>query len=70
MTDRERIVAWYREERDRARETIRLAEEGGWTFHEARGNEPMRDVTAERVAQCRRTAERMEALIRVHEEGA
>jgi len=70
MTDRERIVGWYREERDKALETIRLAEEGGGTFHEARGDEPLRDVTAERVAQCRRTAEPMEALIRLHENTA
>jgi hypothetical protein len=35
----------------------------GWTFHEAHGNEQMRDVTADRAAKQREIIYRMDRLI-------
>lgn|GEM_PF-5119424 len=56
-------LAWCRDERDRALETLRRIEEEGWTYHEARGDDRMRDVTAKRVNRQRQIIERMDRLI-------
>lgn len=56
-------LAWCRDERDRALETLRRIEEEGWTFHETRGDDRMRDVTAKRVNRQRQIIERMDRLI-------
>ena len=66
-TERNRLdrdaLAWCRDERDRALETLRRIEEEGWTFHETRGDDRMRDVTAKRVNRQRQIIERMDRLI-------
>lgn len=36
---------------------------GGWTVSEASGNEPMRDVTAERLAHCQRRVAELDGRI-------
>jgi hypothetical protein len=56
-------LAWCRDERDRAYETLRRIEEEGWTFHESRGDDRMRDVTAKRANRQRQIIERMDRLI-------
>lgn len=56
-------LAWCRDERDRALETLRRIEEEGWTYHETRGDDRMRDVTAKRVNRQRQIIERMDRLI-------
>jgi hypothetical protein len=61
-SDRE-ALAWYYDERKRAIETLRLIEEGGWTFHAVCGNEPMREVTAERAERQREIIHRMNRFI-------
>ncbi len=52
-----------RDERDRAIEMLRLIEEEGWTHHEMRGDDILRDVTRKRVNRQRQIIERMERLI-------
>ena len=52
-----------RDERDRALEALRLIEEEGWTHHETRGDDVMRDVTAKRANRQRQIIERMDRLI-------
>ena len=61
-------LAGCRDERDRAYETLRRIEEEGWTFHEARGDDRMRDVTAKRANRQRQIIERMDRLIAQFEE--
>ena len=56
-------LAWCRDERDRALETLRRIEEEGWTFHESRGDDRLRDVTAKRGNRQRQIIERMDLLI-------
>jgi hypothetical protein len=56
-------LAWCRDERDRALETLRRIEEEGWTFHETRGDDLMLDVTAKRANRQRQIIERMDRLI-------
>ena len=60
--------AWCRDERDRALETLRRIEDEGWTFHEARGDDRMVDVTAKRANRQRQIIERMDRLIVQFEE--
>ena len=71
-SSRERLdraaLIWCRDERDRAIETLRRIEEEGWTFHEARGDDRMRDVTAKRANRQRQIIERMDRLIAQFEE--
>ena len=59
-----------RDERDRAIEMLRLIEEEGWTHHETRGDDVMRDVTRKRANRQRQIIERMERLIAAHQVGA
>jgi hypothetical protein len=60
-------IARYREERAKALET--LAEiERGMTFHQASGNEAMRDVTAERRADKEAQVVQLAALIEAYEQ--
>ena len=61
-------LAWCRDERDRALETLRRIEDEGWTFHEVRGDDLMRDVTAKRANRQRQIIERMDRLIAQFEE--
>ena len=61
-------LAWCRDERDRALETLRRIEDEGWTFHETRGDDRMRDVTAKRANRQRQIIERMDRLIAQFEE--
>jgi hypothetical protein len=61
-------LAWCHDERDRALETLRHIEDEGWTFHEARGDDRMRDVTAKRANRQRQIIERMDRLIAQFEE--
>jgi hypothetical protein len=61
-------LAWCRDERDRAIETLRMIEDKGWTFHETRGDDRMRDVTAKRANRQRQIIERMDRLIAQFEE--
>jgi len=61
-------LAWCRDERDRALETLRLIEDEGWTHHETRGDDRMRDVTAKRGNRQRQIIERMDRLIAQFEE--
>jgi hypothetical protein len=56
-----------RDERDRAIEMLRLIEEEGWTHHEMRGDDILRDVTRKRVNRQRQIIERMERLIAAHQ---
>lgn len=56
-------LAWCRDERERALETLRRIEEEGWTFHETRGDDRVRDVTAKRANRQRQIIERMDGLI-------
>jgi hypothetical protein len=56
-------LAWCRDERDRALETLRRIEDEGWTYHEVRGDDRMRDVTAKRANRQRQIIERMDRLI-------
>lgn len=56
-------LEWCRDERDRALETLRLIEDEGWTFHETRGDDRMRDATAKRANRQRQIIERMDRLI-------
>jgi hypothetical protein len=65
--DRDALI-WCRDERDRAIEILRRVEEEGWTFHEARGDDRMRDVTAKRANRQRQIIERMDRLIAQFEE--
>ena len=51
------------DERDRAIEMLRLIEEEGWTHHEMRGDDLMRDVTRKRANRQRQIIERMDRLI-------
>jgi hypothetical protein len=59
-------LAWCRDERDRAIETLRLIEEEGWTFYEVRGDEITRDVTHKRANRQRQIIERMERMIETY----
>jgi hypothetical protein len=72
QSSRERLdrdaLDWCRDERDRALETLRRIEDEGWTFHEARGDDRMRDVTAKRANRQRQIIERMDRLIAQFEE--
>ena len=61
-------LEWCRDERDRAIETLRRIEDEGWTFHETRGDDRMRDVTAKRANRQRQIIERMDRLIAQFEE--
>jgi hypothetical protein len=61
-------LAWCRDERDRALETLRRIEDEGWTFHEVRGDDRMRDVTVKRANRQRQIIERMDRLIAQFEE--
>ena len=61
-------LEWCRDERDRALETLRRIEDDGWTFHETRGDDRMRDVTAKRANRQRQIIERMDRLIAQFEE--
>jgi len=61
-------LEWCRDERDRALETLRRIEDEGWTFHEARGDDRIRDVTAKRANRQRQIIERMDRLIAEFEE--
>lgn len=61
MTDAERI-AGYRAERDKALETVRGIDEGRVRFFEAKGNEDIRDVTAQRRTDQQRVADMMETV--------
>ena len=61
-------LAWCRDERDRAIETLRRIEDEGWTFHETRGDDRMRDATAKRANRQRQIIERMDRLIAQFEE--
>ena len=61
-------LEWCRDERDRALETLRRIEDEGWTFHETRGDDRMRDVTAKRANRQRQIIERMDRLIAQFEE--
>ena len=61
-------LAWCRDERDRALETLRRIEDESWTFHETRGDDRMRDVTAKRANRQRQIIERMDRLIAQFEE--
>ena len=65
-SDRE-ALAWFQAERARAIETLRLIEEDGWTFHAARGDLPMREVTQERAERQRDIIHRMNDLIAAYE---
>ena len=65
--DRDALL-WCRDERDRAIETLRRIEDEGWTFHEVRGDDRMRDVTAKRANRQRQIIERMDRLIAQFEE--
>ena len=58
-----------RDERDRAIEMLRLIEEEGWTHHEMRGDDILRDVTRKRVNRQRQIIERMERLIAAYTVG-
>jgi len=55
------------DERDRAIEMLRLIEEEGWTHHEMRGDDIMRDVTRKRANRQRQIIERMDRLIAAYE---
>ncbi|HEY5723100.1 MAG TPA: hypothetical protein VIT45_12335 [Allosphingosinicella sp.] len=72
QTSRDRLdrdaLEYCRDERDRALETLRRIEDEGWTFHEARGDDRMRDVTAKRANRQRQIIERMDRLIAQFEE--
>lgn len=57
------MLAWCRAEKDRALETLRLVKTEGWTFHETRGFEPMRDVTADRIRREKEVVRRMDKFI-------
>jgi hypothetical protein len=61
-------LAWCRDERDRAVEMLRRIEDEGWTFHESRGDDRMRDATAKRANRQRQIIERMDRLIAGFEE--
>ena len=61
-------LEYCRDERDRALETLRRIEDEGWTFHETRGDDRMRDVTAKRANRQRQIIERMDRLIAQFEE--
>ena len=65
--DRDALL-WCRDERERAIETLRRIEDEGWTFHETRGDERMRDVTVKRANRQRQIIERMDRLIAQFEE--
>ena len=71
-TSRDRLdrdaLEYCRDERDRALETLRRIEDEGWTFHEARGDDRIRDVTAKRANRQRQIIERMDRLIAQFEE--
>ena len=56
-----------RDERDRALEMLRLIEEEGWTHHEMRGDDIMRDVTRKRANRQRQIIERMDRLLAAYE---
>ena len=56
-----------RDERERAIEMLRLIEEEGWTHHEMRGDDLLRDVTRKRANRQRQIIERMERLIAAHQ---
>ncbi|MGZ8997688.1 MAG: hypothetical protein ACXW2T_02425 [Allosphingosinicella sp.] len=56
-------LAWCRHERERALETLHRIEDEGWTFHEARGDDRLLDVTAKRDNRQRQIIERMDRLI-------
>ena len=56
-----------RDERDRALEMLRLIEEEGWTHHEMRGDDVMRDVTRKRANRQRQIIERMDRLIAAYQ---
>ena len=56
-----------RDERDRALEMLRLIEEEGWTHHEIRGDDVMRDVTRKRANRQRQIIERMDRLIAAYQ---
>ena len=55
-----------RDERERAIEMLRLIEEEGWTHHEMRGDDLLRDVTRKRANRQRQIIERMDRLIAAH----
>jgi hypothetical protein len=59
-------IARYQEERARALETLAQID-GGMTFHQASGTEPMRDVTAERRADKEAQVVQLAALIDAYE---
>jgi len=59
-------VEWCREQRAKAEEALADIAKG-WTFHAARGNDQMRDVTAERAAKQKEIIERMTRLIAAYE---
>ena len=61
-------LEWCRDERDRALEILRRIEDEGWTFHETRGDDLMRDVTAKRANRQRQIIERMDRLIEQFEQ--
>jgi len=49
-------------ERDHAEDGL-VKIKAGWTFHEANGDEPMRDVTEQRAGRFRNVIERMDSII-------
>ena len=59
-------LARYREQLARANRTLSDIE-GGMTFHQALGSEPMRDVTEERRARKEAEVVQLAALIETYE---
>ena len=59
----EDLLALLRDERDRAIELLRQIEDEALTIHEAKGDAPLRDVTAKRANRQRQIIERMDRLL-------
>jgi hypothetical protein len=55
-------IAWCRDERASAVDMLARVD-AGWTFQASHGDEPLLDITAERVAHWRQIIERMDAII-------
>lgn len=62
----ERHCAILRENRTLAQEALSNIDKG-WTFHEAQGNEPLRDVTEKRAAHYRRKIAQCDDLLAAYE---
>ena len=67
-TDEARLQG-YHDERRRALDTLHQIEVEGWTFHEVRGCQRMKDLTAEHAAGQRQLVATMDELIAAFERG-